>query len=85
MASVLLTLIILSFFSSISEILFFITLITIRGFYIPYFKKTNLAEEELWATRVFLFTYAVVGLSLGLVLYRWVNLTSILAKILAIN
>ncbi|MEN9945872.1 MAG: hypothetical protein RLZZ293_258 [Pseudomonadota bacterium] len=85
MAYVLLTLIILSFFSSISEILFFITLITIRGFYIPYFKKTNLAEEELWATRVFLFTYAVVGLSLGLVLYRWVNLTSILAKILAIN
>ena len=64
----------LLFYKTISEMISFITIIAIRGFYMPYYNKTKEDLENLWAARVFLFMFMVLAISVGLVLYKFFDL-----------
>lgn len=64
----------LLFYKTISEMISFITIIAIRGFYTPYYNKTKEDLENLWAARVFLFMFMVLAISIGLVLYKFFDL-----------
>lgn len=69
-----LVIIVLLFYKTMSECLSGVTLLTINGFYAPYYNQSNEDVENLWATRVFLFMYVFVAVSLGLVLYKFFDL-----------
>lgn len=73
-AFVSLLVVILLFYRTTTECLSFITLLTINGFYAPYYNKTGEEYENLWATRVFMFMFIVVAISVGLVLYKFFDL-----------
>lgn len=79
--------IIILFYRSMSESLSFVTLLTINGFYAPYYNKTGEEYENLWASRVFLFMYVFVVIAIGLVMYKYFDLTFLagMLLLLAIN
>lgn len=79
--------IIILFYKSMSESLSFVTLLTINGFYAPYYNKSGEEYENLWATRVFLFMYVFVAIAIGLVMYKYFDLTFLAGVLLlaAIN
>ncbi len=64
----------LLFYKTLSEVISFITIIVIRGFYTPYYNKTKEDLENLWAARVFLFMFLVLAISVGLALYKFFDL-----------
>ena len=84
LAFVTLFLLVLFFFKSVSEGVFFTTLVIIKGFYVPKYNKTGEELENLWAAKVFMFTLVVVSVMLGLLMYRYCQLEYLLAVLLII-
>lgn len=64
----------LLFYKTLSEVISFLTVIVIRGFYTPYYNKTKEDLENLWAARVFLFMFLILAISIGLALYKFFDL-----------
>lgn len=73
-AFVSLLIVVMLFYKTMAECLTGVTLLTINGFYAPYYNQSNEEAENLWATRVFLFMYVFVVASLGLVFYKFFDL-----------
>jgi hypothetical protein len=66
---------------TISENVGFATALAIRGIYVPHYNKTGEELENLWAARVFMFTFLVIVISLGLVFYKFFTIPYILGII----
>ncbi len=73
-AFVMLFMIVLLFYKTISETVFFATVASIRGIYALKHNKTKEDLENLWAARVFMFMFFIVAICIGLVFYRFFDI-----------
>ncbi|MDD3266948.1 MAG: hypothetical protein PHC75_07215 [Burkholderiales bacterium] len=70
-ASIGLLLLVILLYKTMVDSISFITLLIIGGFYAPYHNKTGEEYENLWASRVFMFTILAISLTIGLVFYKF--------------
>lgn len=73
-AFVSLFILVLLFYKAITESISFATIMIIRGFYAPRYNKTGEDLENLWAARVFQFALTALSISIGLVLFKYIDI-----------
>lgn len=70
-SSIGLLLLVILLYKTMVDSISFATLLAISGFYAPYYNKTGEEYENLWASRVFMFTILAIVLTIGLVFYKF--------------
>lgn len=79
---VLIGVIVLLFYKTISDTISFVTVLSINGFYAPYYNKTREDYENTWAAKVFMFMYFFVIACIGFLLYRYLDIYYMFAVVI---